>query len=296
MGNDTVPSAPTGVSTPGDEQLRKHLHAMWAGVAGAWGEHAAYADERAAAVTDVLLDRAELHPGDRVLELACGPGGAGIAAAARVVPGGVVVCSDAAQEMTEIAGERAKARGLSNVSTLVLDLEAIEQPNASYDVVLCREGLMFALDQARAVGEIRRVLRRGGRSAVAVWGPRVRNPWLGVVFDAVSEQIGQPVPPPGIPGPFALEHTDRLRDLFVDAGFDAVEVSEHEAPSRASSFDEWWYRTASLAGPLAAIVAALPSDAAGELRSRLKRAVEPYRSGEGLELPGVSLIASGRIA
>ena len=50
------------------------------------------------------------------------------------------------------------------------------------------------------VREIRRVLRPGGRVALAVWGPRDRNPWLGVVFDAVSAQIGAPVPPPGVPG------------------------------------------------------------------------------------------------
>src|ERR671936_1371604 len=59
---------------------------------------------------------------------------------------------------------------------------------------------MFALDPARAVAEIRRILRPGGRLALAVWGPRARNPWLGVVFDAVSAQLGAPVPPPGIPG------------------------------------------------------------------------------------------------
>jgi SAM-dependent methyltransferase len=291
MGTNTMPSEPVA---PADDQVRKHLHAMWAGVAGAWGEHAAYADERGAAVTEELLDRAGLAPGNRVLELACGPGGAGLAAAVRVTPGGAVVCSDVAEEMTVIARERAVARQLANVSTIVLDIEAIDQPSHSYDVVLCREGLMFALDPAQAVGEIQRVLRPGGRASVAVWGPRARNPWLGVVFDAVSAQIGHPVPPPGIPGPFALDDPDRLRALFVDAGFDAIDVTEHAVPLRASSFDEWWNRTSSLAGPLAAIVASLPDDAANELRERLMRAVEPYRTGTALELPGVSLVASAR--
>jgi SAM-dependent methyltransferase len=260
------------------------------------GEHAAYADERGAAVTEVLLNRAALHPGDRVLDLATGPGGAGLAAAPRVAPRGEVVLSDVAEEMTVIAGERAAARGLVNVSARVLDIEAIAEPDASYDVVLCREGLMFALDPARAVGEIRRVLRPGGRVAVAVWGPRARNPWLGVVFDAVSAQVERPVPPPGIPGPFALEDAERLRGLFRDSGFESVEVTEHATPLRASSFDEWWNRTSSLAGPLAAIIAALPSDAAAELRTRLQQAVEPYQTEDGVELPGVSVVASGRIA
>jgi SAM-dependent methyltransferase len=178
----------------------------------------------------------------------------------------------------------------------VLDLEDIDQPDTSYAVVLCREGLMFALDPARAVGEIRRVLQPGGRVAVAVWGERARNPWLGVVFDAVSEQTGFPVPPPGVPGPFSLDDTEHLHQLFVDGGFVDVRITEHDTPVRASSFDEWWNRTSSLAGPLASIVRALPPDAARALRERLERAVGPYRTGEGLELPGVSVLLTARRA
>ena len=148
-----------------------------------------------------MLDRTRPMPGERVLELACGPGGLGLAAAGRVAPGGAVVLSDVAAGMTAIASSRASALGLTNVSTCELDLEEIAQPDGSYDVVLCREGLMFATDPGRAAGEIRRVLRPGGRAAVAVWGPSAGNPWLGVVFEAVSAELGRPVPRPAFPGP-----------------------------------------------------------------------------------------------
>ena len=96
---------------------------------------------------------------------------------------------------------RRRPRPAQRAVARVLDLERIDEPDASYDVVLCREGLMFALEPGRAVAEIRRVLRPGGRVAVAVWAARERNPWLGLVMDAVSAQIGAPVPPPGDPGP-----------------------------------------------------------------------------------------------
>ncbi len=135
--------------------------------------------------------------------------------------------------------------------TCVLDLEQIEQPDGSYDVVLCREGLMFAPDPARAAREIHRVLRPGGRVALAVWGPRERNPWLGVVLDAVSAQIGAPVPPPGVPGPFSLGDADRVAELLSGAGLADVVVDELATPLRAGSFEEWWTRTSALAGPLA---------------------------------------------
>jgi SAM-dependent methyltransferase len=275
---------------------RRQLHGMWASVAPAWGEHAEYADTRGAAVTDRLLELAAPRPGERALELACGPGGVGMAAARLVGPAGEVVLSDVAAEMTAIAAARAAALGLGNVRALPLDLDDLDQPDQAYDVALCREGLMFAFDPARAVAGIRRVLRPGGRVAVAVWGPRARNPWLAVVFDAVSAQLGAPVPPPGVPGPFALEDADRLGRLLTGAGLGEVVVDEVPVPLRDATFDAWLTRTAALAGPLAKRLALLPDPARWELRARLEEAVRPYRSPAGLDFPGLSLVAAGRRA
>jgi SAM-dependent methyltransferase len=272
------------------------LHGMWDSVAPAWAEHAAYADERGAEVTARLLALATPTAGDRVLELACGPGGLGLAAAPLVGPAGEVVFSDVAPEMTAIAAARAHKLGMTNVSASVLDLEDIDEPDASYDVVLCREGLMFATDPARAVGEIHRVLRPGGRLALAVWDARERNPWLGVVFDAVGAELDRPVPPPGIPGPFALGDAGRLAALLHEAGLSDVSVSDLSVPLRAASFDEWWRRTSALAGPLATIVASQPEPVVTAIRARAREAAAAYETPAGIEFPGVALIASARAA
>lgn len=285
-----------GGKAGGDDELRARLRGMWAAVAGSWGEHADYVDARGASVTEAMLESTLPRPGERVLELACGPGSVGLAAAERVAPGGEVVLSDVVPEMTSIASARAGALGLGNVSTRVLDLEHIEEPDGSYDVVVCREGLMFAPDPARAAGEIHRVLRPGGRVAVAVWGPRERNPWLGIVFDTVSAQVGKPVPPPGIPGPFSLDDADGLVDLLFDAGLSDVAVSELSTPLRAGSFEEWWTRTSSLAGPLANVLASLPEPGKQALRARLREAIGAYETPTGLEFPGFTLLATGRRA
>ena len=276
------------------DALRARLHGMWAAVADGWAEHADYVDTRAAVATDRLLELAAPRPGERVLELACGPGGLGLAAAMRVAPGGEVVMSDVAGEMTAIAAARAEALGLTNVSTRELDLEHIDEPDGSYDVVLCREGLMFAPDPGGAAREMARVLRPGGRVALAVWGPRERNPWLGLVLDAASAQLGKPVPPPGVPGPFSLDDGDRLASLLAKATLDDVTVSELAVPLRARSFDEWWTRTSALAGPLAAMLAALPEDARQSLRARARESIGDYETPDGIEFPGVTLIAVAR--
>jgi enediyne biosynthesis protein CalE5 len=280
----------------GPDELRARLHGMWAAVADGWAQHADYIDARAATATEKLLDLSAPRPGERVLELACGPGGLGLAAAPLVAPGGVVVLSDVAAGMTAIAAARADALGLDNVSTRELDLERIEEPDASFDVVLCREGLMFAPDPAQAVREIARVLRPGGRVALAVWGPRERNPWLGLVLDVVSAQLGKPVPPPGTPGPFSLQDADRLGGLLSEAELTDVAVSELPVPLRAPSFEDWWARTTALAGPLSKLLASLPEDVQRSLRARAREAVGAYETPNGLEFPGVTLLAAARRA
>lgn len=285
---------PDSGSRPPVEEIRVHLHGMWASVASAWGEHAEYGDQRGAQMTERMLELAAPASGERVLELACGAGGLGLAAAERIGPHGEIVISDVVAEMTEIAASRARSRGLTNVTTRVLDLERIEEPERSYDVVLCREGLMFALDPARAAGEVHRVLRPGGRLAVSVWGPRERNPWLGLVLDAASAQLGAPVPPPGMPGPFSLQQADQLAPLLSAAGVKDVAIEELAVSTRASSFEEWWERTCALAGPLANVLAALPKRASKELRARAREAARAYETGDGLQFPGVTLIATGR--
>ena len=104
--------------------LRGQLHAMWEGVAPGWAEHAAYSDRRGAALAEHLLDLTAPRPGERVLELACGPGGLGLAAAERVVPGGEVVVSRG--ELVEIGTRR-----LARVAT-VAAIAAITASGASF--------------------------------------------------------------------------------------------------------------------------------------------------------------------
>ena len=274
---------------------RAHVHGMWSAVAASWAEYADFTDARHAEIARTLLDLTSPQTGERVLELACGAGGLGLAAAFRVGLDGVVVLSDVAPEMTAIAAQRAAAAGAANVQTRLLDLERVAEPDGSYDVVLCRDGMQFAFDPAAAALEVHRLLRPGGRFAVAVWGPRERNPWLGLVFDAVAALLGRPVPPPGVPGPFSLSDPTALAALFRTAALADVHVRELNIPLHAPNFDQWWRTTSALAGPLAGVLAGLPDSARAVLVDHLHTAVLPYVSPTGsVDLPGLGLIASGR--
>jgi SAM-dependent methyltransferase len=267
---------------------------MWEAVAPAWGAHADYIDARAAGLTAALLEACRLHTGGRVLELACGAGGAGITAAALVAPGGEVLLSDVSEQMVAIAAARASARGVTNARARRIDAEDIDEPDGSFDAVLCREGLMFTVDPARAVAQIHRVLRPGGRVAAAVWGPPAANPWMRLVLETVAAELGAPAAPPGMPGPFSLSDADGLATLFTSAGFADVAVREHPVDLRSPSVDDWFSRTAELAGPLAKKLPGLPAERRQAIRDRLAERAQPYVTPDGVVLPGLSLVATAQ--
>lgn len=277
-----------------DDAARRMTLATWSSAAPAWAAHADDIDARESAVTHAMLQAADISQAEQVLELGCGPGGVGIAAAEIIGCDGVVVMSDIVREMTQLAERRANRRGLDNVMTSQIDLERIDYPDRSFDVVLCREALMLAADPLRALRESHRVLRPGGRAAFAVWGPREGNPWLGVLLNAVQTQLGVAIPPPGGPGPFALSDDGLLERLLTTAGFGDVAVSEVLTPMRVSSFEMWWAMVPSLAGPLAQLLTSLPAEVNAAVRDAAADATAAFACGEGYELPGLSLVGSAR--
>ena len=115
------------------EDVRRHVHSMWSAVAPGWEEHADFIEARGIDVTRRLLADTAPKPGEHVLELACGTGDVGLAAAGLVAPGEVIV-SDVSAEMTAIATRRAQARGLDNVTGQTFGVEAIDAAGATFDV------------------------------------------------------------------------------------------------------------------------------------------------------------------
>ena len=287
--------SPETAPLPSAGQIRERVHRMWGAVADSWGAHADHVEQRAEVVTRFIIEAVAPAPGDEVLELACGAGGLGLTIADRVTPGGRVVLSDVAPEMVSIASERAAGRDIATAITAqVLDLEEIDAPDESFDVVVCREGLMFALDPVRAVSEIARVLRPGGRAALAVWGPRDENPWLGVLADAVQEHTGTPVPPPGTPGPFSLGADGALEAALTAGGLEQVTVRSVDVPTHDATFDDYWQLRIDLAGPLKQRLAALPAEDLSVIRETVRAELSRYQTSDGLRIPGLAYVGSAR--
>lgn len=263
----------------------------WSAVAGAWEAQRDRLFEQVRPVSEWLVDEVDPQPGQTVLELTAGPGETGFLAAQRLGPNGRLISSDFVPAMVEAAQRGAAERGLDIVECRVLDAQQIDLPDASVDCVLSRFGLMLVPEQQRAMGEIRRVLRPGGRCAYATWGPPDSNPWL---FQIVMALLQNGYAPPGDPfapgGVFSLSTSERNRELAEGAGFETVTVEQLTGVMRFESPDDYWTFNTSVAGPVAQLVASLSDEQVGAIRATLDPSLAPFQLGSGLEMPWVSVV------
>ncbi len=211
----------------------------WNRAAQEWGRHAEQIDEEAGPVTEWLLAAIAPGPGETVLELGAGPGGVGLPAARAVTPGGHVLITDIAPDMLEVARRRAHDLELSSVRFEVADAMALPLPDAGIDAAACRFALQAMSDPARALGETLRVLRPGGRLALAVWAGAAANPGFAAAMGAIREAAGEQ-PGTARPAIFSLADEAHLAALLTDAGFIDVRLEHVTGERRYASFDEWW--------------------------------------------------------
>jgi SAM-dependent methyltransferase len=237
-----------------------------------------------------LVDRLAPASGDVVLELAAGIGQTGLLAAAR---GARVLQTDFAPAMVEAAQRLSARLGATGIEHRVMDAESIDLADASVDGVLCRWGLMLFGDPERALAEIRRVLRVGGRFACSVWATADENPWASVAGRAMVESGVMPPPAPGEPGMFVFGAPGRLEQLLAAAGFADVVVGAVDITFRYADFDEYWALMLELGGAIARAVADLGDAEERSLRDEIARRVEPFATAGGLAFPGRCLNAVG---
>jgi SAM-dependent methyltransferase len=268
--------------------------ADWSAVAAAWDCNTDYIDSHSVVATEALIEAAGVRRGDRVLELAAGPGSLGGRWSQLVGPTGHVVISDIAPGM--VAAARQRNAALPNVEVSVIDASAIDQPDESFDAVVCRMGLMFTPDPALAFSEIHRVLRTAGRFTALTWAGIEHNPWMTCVgMAAMMNGLIGGEPPVGPGGIFSLGDPAHLAALAKDAGFLDVAVDEIPTTFHAESIDTHIERVSSLAGPLAAAFAAATPDQLTAVRRTATQLAASHLTDHGVTLPGRAILVSGHV-
>jgi SAM-dependent methyltransferase len=271
---------------------RRESLAGWEEAASGWTRRADAIRTFGAPVSAWMLDAVSLQPGERVLELAAGLGETGMMAAEQVAPMGGVIVSDQAETMLAGARARAQELELNNIEFQVLNAEWIDLPLASVDAVLCRWGYMLMADPAAAFAETRRVLRPGGRLAIAVWDSIELNPWASIPGLVLGERGLQSRSPEGTPGPFALADVARLTELLATAGFTSIDVDTLELSQVQPSFDAFWETTLDISRGFHDAVLSRPESEIADIRATLQKRLQPYADGDGgLRIPGRTLVA-----
>ena len=168
-------------------------------------------------VTDALVEYANPQPGERVLDVACGTGAPSLKVACAVEATGRVVATDLSEEPLKIAAERAKERGLTNIRFERADVHELPYSEGEFDLITCRYGAMFFRDLPRALREMRRVLRPGGRVAFAAWGA-FDQPYFQTTVQVVMRHTGAKIPP-GATAMFKFARSGTLARVLSEAGF-----------------------------------------------------------------------------
>ena len=235
-----------------------------------------------AVMHDHLVGRLSPRPGERWLDVACGPGAVAMRAARA---GAEVAGLDLAPGLIEAAKRRAAAEGRA-ISSEVGDAEALPYEDAGFDVVSSSVGVIFAPDHRAAASELARVTRRGGRLGISAWRPD-----RGVC--AMLEILGdyQPPPPEGAGSPFewgSEEHAQELLGDSFDLGF-----AEGDAPQLGESGEQIWDRARRFAGPAKMTYESLDPDRRAELDERMVGFYEQFRRNGGIQQPRPYLLILG---
>jgi SAM-dependent methyltransferase len=241
-----------------------------------------------ARLIEPLLDAVGVQSGMRLLDVACGPGRCAAAAAAR---GAVPLGLDAAVGMIAVARTR-----YPELEFQQGDAERLPFADESFDAVVAGFVVNHLPRPEGALAEFARVLRRGGRVAVAVWDRPGRMRLLGVLTEAIERTVG--VRDPGLPSdgpdPFRFADKAAFAALLSGAGLAGVEVRSIGFEERVADTNELW--EGMLAGSVrtAAAIERQPESVRRRIRGELEDVVASYRSDAGITLPVSAKLASGR--
>lgn len=265
----------------------------WEGAAAGWEARRAEQRRFTEPVSQWLVQAVDPQPGNTVLDLAAGIGDTGFLAAGLIAPTGRLITTDGAEAMLEAARRRAEELGVENVEFKAMEAEWIDLPTASVDAVVCRWGYMLLADPEAALRETRRVLRPGGRVALAAWDAPGRNPWVSEIRAELQAHELAPAPDPAAPGMFAFAREGRIEELLLDCGFTDVAVSAVDIVFSAGSFDEFWEIEFDTSPALKEALAVATPEQRDAVHEGLERRLAPWTAADGsVAVPGRSLVAA----
>jgi len=266
---------------------------QWQTAAKAWNDWSSLLRAWLGPSTEMMLDMAAIGPGCRVLDIAAGAGDQSLQAAARVGAAGYVLATDISSQILEFAAANAHSAGYRNIDTAVMDGEALDVPEATFDAVVSRVGLIYLPDQQKALASMKRALKSGGRVAAIVYSTAEKNKFFSLPVSIIRRRANLPPPQPGQPGPFSLGGPGALEDAFRKAGFRDVRSCTVSAPVELKSAAECVRFERESFGALHQMLAGLDQSGKEAAWQEIEDSLRQFETQSGFEGPCEMIVAVG---
>jgi ubiquinone/menaquinone biosynthesis C-methylase UbiE len=234
---------------------------------------------------NLLLELADLKPGERVLDIACGTGLVSFEAAEQIGNNGHLIGTDISDKMVEMASAMAEQKGTKNVLFERMDAEELSYDENTFDTLLCALGLMYIPDPAKALSEMYRVLKPGGKAVAAVWGKRTNCGWADI-FEIVDRHVASEV----CPMFFNLGNMNMLELHLHQAGFKDIIAKRINTLLHYRNAEEA-LGAAFAGGPVALAYHKFSDAVKEEVHRDYLASISAYKKGEGYEIPGEFVVA-----
>lgn len=275
------------------EAFKRTTRAQWQETAPAWNRWGPVIEEWLGPATGRMLDGAGITVGSRVLDVAAGTGGQTLAAARRAGPSGYVLATDISPAILDYAARAAAQAGLDNVGIREVDGEHLGVPDAAFDAVISRVGLIYFPDRAGALAGMRAALRPGGRLSTVAYATAERNRFFSVPVGIVRRRARLPPPAAGQPGPFSLSEPGVAETALTAAGFRDVTVETVPSPLRMASSAECLRFEQESFGALHQMLAGLSASEQQAAWTEVGRALAEFDGPDGFVAPCDMLVVSG---
>jgi ubiquinone/menaquinone biosynthesis C-methylase UbiE len=284
------------METPTGHEQNADQIAYWNGPGGQrWADRQAAQDILLAPVLDILIDRAVLKPGERVMDVGCGSGASAIAFARKVAPSGHVLGIDVSGPM--LARARASAPKELSVDFVLADATDYPFDPASFDLLASRFGVMFFADPALSFANMHKALRPSGRLAFACWREPRENPWMMVPLQAAYKYVPK-LPQQGTedPGPFGFASEERVRRVLTQAGFTGIELEPCPLllDGAIGRGIEGAVQGSFEIGPVSRAMEGQPDDVRAKVAQSIREALAPYAKGQSVLLPASIWIVTAK--
>jgi SAM-dependent methyltransferase len=281
------------MNTPNAEQRKN-----WNDLSGPkWVALQPRLDAQLAPFTDALLAHIPLRPGARALDVGCGTGATSLALSRAVGPTGRVTGVDLSAVMLDLAAARAAREGVANVRFAQRDAQVEEIPDAPYDLLASRFGVMFFDDPTAAFAHLGAAMAPGAALGFVCWQSAERNAWVRVPREAAMTVLDEvPLAPPGAPGPFGFADEARVRAVLEGAGWRDVTLTAHAEDLVAGGGGDLDAATEFLTaiGPTAGALRDAPPALALRARAAVREALAPFAKGDVVALPSATWIVTAR--